>query len=272
MRLLIATGGAPHSNLAVRLGAYLAHTTGKAPTILTVIRHESDRPHGEAVLARTRLLLEASVAEVRTRLRVGHPAEEIVAEAVAGRYDIILLGDKHAHDLVTRLLGSTVKKVLEQAPCPVIIAKGKVGPVRRILLCDSGAESVSLLDRFTTRLASLARDPGITVLHVMSQISAGPGVVGRQLRADAEELMREHTPEGTLLERDVQILERLNLHPDTKVRHGFVVTEIINEARAGDYDLIVIGAHRGKGWQRFLLEDLAFQIIMHADRPVLVLR
>ncbi|HEX6387363.1 MAG TPA: universal stress protein, partial [Anaerolineae bacterium] len=155
---------------------------------------------------------------------------------------------------------------------PVIIAKGKIRPVHRILLCDSGAESVSLLDRFTARLANLARDPEITVLHVMSQMSAGPGVRGQQLRASAEELIREHTPEGELLERDVQILERLNLHPDTKVRHGFVVNEICQEARSGDYDLIVIGAHQGKGWQRFLLEDLAYQIIMHAARPVLVLR
>ena len=272
MRLLIATGGAPHSELALRLGTYIAPMTGRAPTILTVIRHESDRPRAEAVLAQARSLLEANGAVVHTRIRVGHPAEEIVAEAAEGRYDVILLGDKHAHDLVTRLLGSTVKKVLVQAPCPVIIAKGKVAPLQRILLCDSGAESVSLLDRFTTRLANLARDPQITVLHVMSQISAGPGVSGRQLRADAEELIREHTPEGALLERDVQILTRLNLHPNTKVRHGFVVNEIVGEARNGDYDLIVIGAHRGKGWQRFLLEDLAFQIIMHADRPVLVLR
>lgn len=272
MRLLIATGGAPHSDLALRLGVYIAPMTGKAPTILTVIRHEGDRPHAEAVLAQARSRLEANGAVVHTCIRIGHPAEEIVAEATEGGYDIILLGDKHAHDLMTRLLGSTVKKVLEQAPCPVIIAKGKVAPLRRILLCDSGAESFSLLDRFTTRLASLARDPEITVLHVMSQISAGPGVSGRQLRADAEELIREHSPEGALLERDVQILERLNLHPDTKVRHGFVVSEIVNEARSGDYDLVVIGAHQGKGWQRFLLEDLAFQIIMHADRPVLVLR
>lgn len=272
MRLLIATGGAPHSSLAVRLGAYIAHATGKVPTILTVIRHEADRARGEAVLTKARSVLEAEVSQVRTRIRVGQPAEEIVAEAAEGAYDLILLGDKHAHDLVTRLLGSTVKKVLEHAHCPVIIAKGKVSPVHRILLCDSGAESVSLLDRFTVRLATLARDPEITVLHVMSQISAGPGVPGRQLRAGAEELIQEHTPEGLLLERDVEILERLNLHPDTKVRHGIVVNEIVAEARNGDYDLIVIGAHQGKGWQRFLLKDLAYQIIMHADRPVLVLR
>ena len=38
------------------------------------------------------------------------------------------------------------------------------------------------------------------------------------------------------------------------------------------YDLVVIGAHREQGWQRFLLDDLAQKILAHIDRPVLVVR
>ncbi|KPK03289.1 MAG: universal stress protein UspA, partial [Anaerolineae bacterium SG8_19] len=37
-----------------------------------------------------------------------------------------------------------------------------------------------------------------------------------------------------------------------------------------DCDLLVIGAHRQAGWQRFLLDDLTHQIVVRADRPVLV--
>jgi nucleotide-binding universal stress UspA family protein len=50
------------------------------------------------------------------------------------------------------------------------------------------------------------------------------------------------------------------------------VDEILAEARSGDYDLVVIGAHRGAGWERLLLDDLAHQIIEQMDRPVLVVR
>jgi nucleotide-binding universal stress UspA family protein len=35
---------------------------------------------------------------------------------------------------------------------------------------------------------------------------------------------------------------------------------------------VVIGAYRGGGWQRFLLDNLAQQIIEQVDQPVLVLR
>jgi nucleotide-binding universal stress UspA family protein len=92
------------------------------------------------------------------------------------------------------------------------------------------------------------------------------------LRADAEELIETEAPEGVLLKQDVQILEKLGLHPFPRVRHGLVVDEILAEAHDGDYDLVVIGAHRGEGWRRILLDDLTHQIIAKLDRPVLVVR
>ncbi len=103
-------------------------------------------------------------------------------------------------------------------------------------------------------------------------MSAGPGVQGKQLRAAAEELIFEHAPEGNLLKQDLQTLARLSVNPKPKVRHGFVVDEILAEAGDEDYDLVVIGAHRGEGWRRILLDDLAHQILTRMDRPVLVVR
>jgi nucleotide-binding universal stress UspA family protein len=51
-----------------------------------------------------------------------------------------------------------------------------------------------------------------------------------------------------------------------------VVNEILAEVRENSCDLVVIGAHRGQGWRRILLDDLAHQIIAGVDRPVLVVR
>jgi nucleotide-binding universal stress UspA family protein len=260
--------------MAVRFGAHIAASVGATPTLITVIRHASDRPRAEAILARAPQLLQPTVAGAHTRVRLGHPAEEIIREAEEGSYNLVIIGERQRHDPVTRfLLGSTAERVVEHAPCPVVIAKGKIGPPLHILLCDSGADSRTLLGRFTAQLAELlTAETEVTVLHVMSQISAGPGVSDRQLRADAEELIEKHTPEGELLEQDIQFLQQRNLHPRPKVRHGLVVDEILAEARSGDYDLVVIGANRGEGWRRILLDDLAHQIIAEMDRPVLVVR
>jgi nucleotide-binding universal stress UspA family protein len=222
---------------------------------------------------------------------VGDPAQEIMEEAQAGHYRLIILGERQDRRQAPRLLQrSTMLRVVEFAPCSVIVSKGQVNPIRRILLCDSGAESLSTgvridpyhksraatpstLSCFTIQLASLLEgETEVTVLHVMSQMSAGPGVRGQQLRAGAHELIQEHTPEGELLARDIQALQRPGIHPRPKVRHGLVVDEILQEVHSENYDLVVIGAHRGERWQRFLLDDLAHQIVLGLDRPVLVVR
>jgi len=283
MRILIATDDSPHAQAVLHLAAYLlqGRLADEPPVLLTVVRREADRPRAEAVLARARESLR--VAGVQTRLRIGWPAREIVREANEGYYGLVVVGEGwRPNGLVARRLKvTTALRVAEQALCPVLIAKGRIGPIRRILLCDSGAKVVvegqragpSLLSRFTAQLAELlGGEELVTVLHVMSQISAGPGVRGRQLRADVEELMQEHTPEGKLLEYDLRVLQRPGIHPQPKVRHGLVVDEIADEARSGDYDLVVIGAHPGRGWRHLLLEDLAREIILRLDRPVLVVR
>ena len=106
----------------------------------------------------------------------------------------------------------------------------------------------------------------------MSQITAKPGLHGEQLRAEADDLIQEHTPEGQILEHDLEVLEQPNIHPLPKVRHGLVVEEILEEAKEGNYDLVVIGAHRTKGWEGLLLDNIAQQIIVQIDRPILVIR
>jgi nucleotide-binding universal stress UspA family protein len=276
MPVLVATNGSSHSEAALRLGTQIARRGCEPLTILTVIKHRADRPPAPAdvILARACEIVQPQSLDVRTRVRIGHPATEIVREAEEGNYDLVIVGAKPNRNLVARfLLGSTAVRVVEHAPCPVIVAKGKAGPVQRLLLCDSGAEGPSVVSRFTAQLADLIRGgEEVTILHVMSQMSAGPGVKGKQLRAGVEDLIQEHAPEGELLELDIQALERLGIHARASVRHGLVVDEILEEGRSGDYDLVVIGAYRGEGWRRILLDDLAHKIIVQLDRPVLVVR
>jgi len=68
------------------------------------------------------------------------------------------------------------------------------------------------------------------------------------------------------------MLEKPGIHPIPKVRHGLVLDEILAEARSGDYDLVVVGAHPPTDGQRFFLDDIAHQIIKNIDRPILVIR
>lgn len=276
MKLLIATGGSDHSAVAVQLVAQIAGGEDWPVTILTVIGDEGERTGGEEILAETRGMLETAVSHLTGKIRVGHPAAEIVREAEEGGYDLIVLGQRGKHRLLTRLFGPVAQQVIGHSSCPVLIAKDTAVPLRRILLCDSGARSPLLLKRFMECLPDLlAGAYKVTVLHVMSQISATPDVPpeeGDQLQATAEELIAVHAPEGDLLERDIEILENVNVEPEPLVRHGLVVEEILAEAEQGDYDLVVIGAHQHETWRRFLLDDLAAQLVQQIDRAILIVQ
>jgi nucleotide-binding universal stress UspA family protein len=297
MRILIATYGSPHDKVALHLGAHVAQRSGEPPTILAVIDHCDDRPMpgGDLILTRWREISNLTDLEARTEIRLGQPSEEIIRETKADAYGLLIVGDgQRARPLARFLHSPTAVQVVKCAPCSVLVTKGQARPIRQVLLCDSGAENPStracskagplavlrtsisgqsLLNRFTTQFASLLADEEeVTVLHVMSQMGAGPGVIGTQLRADAEELMRQHAPEGELLEQDGRALTLPGIHPHLAVRHGLVVDEILAEARDGDYDLVVIGAHSREWWQRILLDDLAREILIKLDRSLLVVR
>lgn len=93
-----------------------------------------------------------------------------------------------------------------------------------------------------------------------------------QLEAPAEDLIRQGTLEGEWLADDLRALALPGVVAQPKVRHGAVVEEILAETQENNYDLVVIGAHRGQGWERVLLEDIAREIITQVDRPVAVVR
>lgn len=269
MRILVATGGAPHSDEAVRLGSSIQQITKGMLTLLTVVPHEGEEAKAEAILARAKAL--TAMEGAATRMRVGRPADEIVQEVAETGYDLLVIGERAHHGLARRLLAPTAEKLVARMPCPVLIARGKTRPLRRALVCESGRDP-SLLNRLVNQLAPLLQHVDeLTVLHVMSQIAAAPGVAGWELRAGAAELMEKQTFEGNFLEEDLHRLETLNVRLFAKIRHGLVVKEILAETQSGDYDLVVIGAHLSKGWERFLLDDLAQELIHQADRPLLVI-
>jgi nucleotide-binding universal stress UspA family protein len=276
MRILIAVDGSPHAEAALRFGLQFVRRTDEAPTILVVIKHKAQRlaDQADVILSCAREIVQSDVPEVRTKTRIGHTAEQIVREANQGKYDLVIVGEKPGHGPGIHLFpGSTTSYVVDHAPCPVLVAKGKVGRIRRILLCDSGFRGPSVLSRFISELADLlGGEEEVTVLHVMSQMSAGPRVEGSQLSATAAELIAAQAPEGELLEGDLEALKRPDIHPRPEVRHGLVVDEILAEAHAGNYDLVVIGAHQAQGWQGILLDNLAHRIVVGLDRPVLVVR
>jgi nucleotide-binding universal stress UspA family protein len=85
----------------------------------------------EAAVFELRMADLGASGEVRAAL-VDRAADAIVAEATDWDADLIVLGTPRRGEFMTRLFGSVTLRVLQRAPCPVLVASApdKGGPHR----------------------------------------------------------------------------------------------------------------------------------------------
>ncbi|MCL7452747.1 MAG: universal stress protein [Anaerolineae bacterium] len=293
MRLLLCTDGSAHGQEALRFGALLARASSEPATLLAVVEQATERPAVERALEEGRRWL-AGAPSPEVKIRVGHPAEQILEEARSADYDLVVVGARGRRGLTRFLLGSTAERIVRHAALPVLVFRGPRRELDKMLLCTGGQARGLAVIEFGGRLARLAGAQA-TVLHVMSQLPASPvaedqptvldsmsrlpampsGLAGHldDLEFSAEDLIADKTPEGKHLQQALGILAELGVSARALVRHGLVVDEVADEACGTDYDLIAVGAHGAKGWMRLLLDDVT-QEIMHSclDRPILVVK
>ncbi len=269
MRILITTDGEPYSDLAIGMGELLAELGDVDVTYLTVVASKSQRNQGRAILD--------AVGACDGLIRFGLPAEEILKTAEEGNFDLIVMGYCPDHGTLARWRGTTHTHLMQTSLRPVLVAKGQLHPLRRILICEGGGPQPTLVDRLMRQLPQLLRiGTSVNILHVMSQISAGPGDEDQlahdwELQAPARALIKAHSVEGQLLASDVATLAEIPLETTPIVRHGLVVDEVVAETERQDYGLVVVGAHHPEGWVRLLLADQAQQIVQRVLCPILVI-
>ena len=260
MKILIAIATPSHLAAITFFVSRLLPETEKQVTLLRAVRGEERRAAALALLAQAGADLKQAGIAAEMKVAVGNAGKVVINEAKTGQYDLLIVGHTSAAGQPTRrFTGSVVRRLVAHAPCPVlVVGRETEASVEQILLCDAGTKSPSLIERLAAQLPGLLDGTEtITILHVMSQISAAPGIPGKQLRADAEELIEIHAPEGRLLERDINLLRRFHVQAKPKVRHGQVVQEIMAEADGGGYGLVVIGAHAGSASPKKVPSGLA---------------
>ena len=139
MKLLVAFDREDHSVLALDKAVDVAVVDGADVTVLSVVPpsargsksggHMGLPPHADKDVAYAAKYLGDRGVQAETKVAQGHPAHEILQEARAGDYDVIVVGTRELGPVVGRVLGSVSHKVVHDAPCPVIVA-GKSGSKR----------------------------------------------------------------------------------------------------------------------------------------------
>jgi nucleotide-binding universal stress UspA family protein len=270
--MLLCTNGSAHSARAMELGVRIARRAATAVDILTVAERNHEEEARQIAQAATDDLAAAEIP-VNVRQRTGRLADQVVLQAQSEPYDLVVIGSRGRRGLVRLVLGSVALHVTGHAPASVLVVKGRARELKRFLVCSSAGPTSEHTVQFAGRLAQ-ALDASVTLLHVMSQLPLSEDAVPDDLLASAEELIDRGSREGVHLNQMLDLLRVQGQAGRARavVRHGLVCDEIMAEAREGRYDLLVTGAHVTPGLNARLVDDLSTDVLLAANRPVLVVR
>jgi nucleotide-binding universal stress UspA family protein len=184
-----------------------------------------------------------------------NPAETIIEEAQNGNYDLIIMGHGQEEQQEPHL-GSLAEKVSRHAQTSVLIAKEK-RRIQKMLVPVDGSESAEKALQYAAILAKKT-DAMITLIYVQEP----------ELSRLRPELAKEI---GTrILSKAADQVKGVKL--DQKLEIGDPASMVIQTAKNGDYDIIVMSSKGHSAMRRFLLGSVGDHVIHYADRSVLLIK
>jgi nucleotide-binding universal stress UspA family protein len=265
MNILICSDGTPASDNAARLGGLLASATTAQVTLLGIAENPSDEQPLRQALDRQTDILRRSGVELQAAILTGEPTAQILGETSVKKYDLIVIGSRR------RNASGRTYEIIKAVEPSVLVAIGTHVQLSRILLCSGGKHFIDNAVRLTGTLAA-ALHAEVTLFHVMAE---PPAIYAHlvELEEDVNALLASGSELGRHLVAEKKALEKLGVVVNVRVRHGFVVDQLLDEMREGNYDLIVSGSSRARGPLRhYIMGDVTQIILASAQCSVLVAR
>ena len=132
-KILVPVDGSEYADQAAYKAAELAKGFGGQVTVLNVAQPftmllgfktaDDLKADAEGTAKKTADKLNSAGVNADAVGVVGDPADEIVKLAGEGKYDLIVMGSKGLTESQRFLVGSVTQKVVEHAPCSVMVVK-----------------------------------------------------------------------------------------------------------------------------------------------------
>lgn len=271
MRILICSDGTKPAENAIQTGALIAAPIETQITLLGI----AEESRNEAPLRRA---LEAQAQPLGRRglkpeivIRTGEPVHQILVQTSKTNYDLVVIGSRRKDEAGHYWRSGKTYEVIKSIRPPVLVAIGDCHRLKRFLICTGGKEFIEEAIQLTGKVAA-AVGASVTLLHVMAEPPAVYADLVR-LEEDVDRLLSSGSELGVNLAQQKKDLERAGVPTAVRVRHGIVVDQVFEEAREGNYDLIVAGSSRARGmFRHYIMGDLTRRILDRANCPVLVAR
>ncbi|MDH5429237.1 MAG: universal stress protein [Nitrospirota bacterium] len=287
MKIIVAIDGSPSSRHALQALAHLAppeefvlvHAIAIpdfnyamiSPDLRTEIQAEMEaklRKEGEGILSQAREKLPSDFPQVQKIHQIGHPVDVILETARSSKSHLIILGARGLGAFKELVLGSTSHRVLMHAPCSTMVIKEPVPRLKKILLPVEGEEDIAIALQFLARQPF--REPvDIDVIAVWPQPQlAWPITLGQTKLLEMNAIEAAQDRMTSVTDR----LTRMNYSSQTKVGMGDPAFAILEQAKASEADMILMGTHGRGGLARFLIGSVSNSVLHQADCPVLIVR
>jgi nucleotide-binding universal stress UspA family protein len=204
-------------------------------------------------------------AEDIVRVVPGRPAKVVLERAREISADLILLGELRRRPAID--FGSTARAVLAKSSCAVWIQPGPPKPIGRILVAVDLSEE-SLLALATAREMASRLRATVTAMHVFEQASLAAVPWDGYVVFNDVEMLRKASLEA--FEEEMKKFDWRGVEHEALFVDGLAGDEILDRSRTAD--LVLMGTHGRTGLASALLGSVAYQVLKHTTRPVMVVR
>ncbi|KTG25126.1 universal stress protein, partial [Haloferax profundi] len=229
------------------------------------------RDEGETFVRDASVRAEQVGIETITEVLHGEPYEEIVAYATDAGVDLVVMPTHGRTGLSRLVLGSTTERVVRSSEVPVLTMQPDTNtevsyPYERVLVPTDGSECATAAVRFGSRLATSTNSE----FHALSVVDIGH--LGVDIRGPA--LIEEYESRANdLINEAATVAHEEGVDGVTAVENRVsVVRGIRTYIDEHDIDLVVIGTHGRRGFDRFMLGSVAEKILRRSPVPVVTIR
>lgn len=271
MRWLISTDGTTHAQNTARFAATLIQPEHDEVVLLGVINRKTKVELTQA-LDEMEELLRGSVKE--RVLQEGSTVKVMEQVASKSPIDVAVYASRGRRGLTKILFGSVAAKLAQEMPCSVLVVRKIPQAVKKVLVASTLSQDHEAPVEFAARMASVS-DASLTILHVMSQITLKYNSLENDLQLSSEQAIELGTREGKGFEHMLETAHTQGIDAQSMIRYGLVEDEIVEEVVAGEYDLLVLGAHwlaQEHRLMEFLVEDVTNIVLLDTRCPVLIVR
>jgi len=290
MKILIALDATPSSTEIVREAAARPWPAGSAFFLLHVldpfafakapISLQRAKEAAHTALKNAAQSLSQAGWKTETDVILGHPRRAISESAASWKANLVMMGSYNPATITRILLGSTTRSVLRNAPCPVEIVRPSAGKEKaegtkgmKILVASDGSECSAAAVRF---VASRPWPQGTEVKVLAVPEPFFP--IGEFPYFAAEEIEQVNTTAlkeaKKFADAGVEILSKTKIKTavETPFPQDVPARIILKEAERWGANLIVLGSHGRRGFDRLTLGSVSEHVAFHAHCSVEVVR